>query len=57
MPIVHECADPNCPTLTMGVYCLEHEDAEPARRLLRRTQPQPEATAAVPLDDAPRVAA
>lgn len=25
MPIVHECAEPECPILTMGEYCLDHE--------------------------------
>lgn len=25
MPIVHPCAYPGCPTLTMGEVCLEHE--------------------------------
>jgi hypothetical protein len=31
MPIVHECAEPDCPILTMGEYCIEHEaeHAEP----------------------------
>ncbi len=25
MPLVHECADPACPVLTMGTFCVEHE--------------------------------
>jgi hypothetical protein len=28
MPIVHECAAPDCRVLTMGRFCLEHEDVE-----------------------------
>ena len=31
MPVVHECAEPDCPILTMGEYCVDHEldDDEP----------------------------
>jgi hypothetical protein len=25
VPIVHECAREDCSTLTMGLFCLEHE--------------------------------
>ena len=25
MPIVRECADANCNTLTMGTYCIDHD--------------------------------
>ncbi len=25
MPLVHECQEPGCSTLTMGVRCLQHE--------------------------------
>ena len=28
VPIVHQCARPDCETLTMGSLCLEHEIAE-----------------------------
>jgi hypothetical protein len=28
MPIVHECAGETCLTLTMGIYCAEHERAD-----------------------------
>ncbi len=31
MPLVHQCADPGCPVLTMGAYCTDHE-REPVRR-------------------------
>lgn len=33
VPIVHACALPDCATLTMGEFCLEHErqPAESAR--------------------------
>jgi hypothetical protein len=35
MPIVHPCSAAECNTLTMGPYCLEHEqpaaDAPPTR--------------------------
>lgn len=27
MPLVHECAEEGCSVLTMGLYCLEHEQA------------------------------
>jgi hypothetical protein len=33
MPIIHQCTDPDCPILTMGDLCLEHEHADPATRL------------------------
>ena len=32
MPLVHECQDPACSTLTMGRYCLVHEHVEPQSR-------------------------
>ena len=25
MPLVHECADPGCHVVTMGVFCIDHE--------------------------------
>jgi hypothetical protein len=25
MPLVHECAAPNCQVVTMGAFCIEHE--------------------------------
>ena len=28
MPLVHECAAPDCKVLTMGEYCMEHERSE-----------------------------
>ena len=29
MPIIHQCTDPDCPILTMGDLCLDHEHAAP----------------------------
>lgn len=34
MPIVHECAEPDCPILTMGEYCIDHELPETEPELL-----------------------
>jgi hypothetical protein len=35
VPLVHECTARGCSTLTMGSYCLAHEENEPrSRRLL-----------------------
>ena len=34
MPIVHECAEPDCPILTMGEYCVEHESSHDEPELL-----------------------
>ena len=34
VPIIHECSEPGCNVLTMGDYCVEHEQerrAAPAR--------------------------
>ena len=25
MPLVHECAAPDCPVVTMGAFCIDHE--------------------------------
>jgi hypothetical protein len=25
MPLVHECADPDCHVVTMGAFCIDHE--------------------------------
>jgi hypothetical protein len=33
MALVHECAAPDCRVLTMGDYCLEHEQAEASARM------------------------
>jgi hypothetical protein len=33
MALVHECAAPDCRVLTMGPYCLEHEQAEEGTRM------------------------
>ena len=27
MPLVRECVDPGCRVLTMGAFCVEHEQA------------------------------
>jgi hypothetical protein len=27
MPIIRQCADASCGTLTMGTFCIEHEDS------------------------------
>ena len=34
MPIVNECAEDGCSTLTMGTLCIEHEDV-PAAEYVR----------------------
>lgn len=31
MPMVHPCIGPGCETLTMGAYCLDHEQQEDLR--------------------------
>ena len=36
MPIIQQCTDPDCPILTMGDLCLEHEHADRATRLGQR---------------------
>jgi hypothetical protein len=33
MALVHECAAPDCRVLTMGLYCLEHEEAAEGTRM------------------------
>jgi hypothetical protein len=33
MPIIKQCTDPDCPILTMGDLCLEHERADRATPL------------------------
>jgi hypothetical protein len=35
MPLVQPCREPDCPTLTMGDRCLEHERAAADRRSAR----------------------
>jgi len=35
MPLVHQCREPGCGTLTMGDRCLEHELAAADRRSAR----------------------
>jgi hypothetical protein len=32
VPIVHRCAHPDCSTLTMGEFCIDHETASAADR-------------------------
>jgi hypothetical protein len=42
MPIVHECTAPDCHVLTMGAYCLEHENVgelEPRESLIDALAP------------------
>lgn len=39
MPIVHECTAPDCHVLTMGVYCLEHENVEERESLIAALAP------------------
>ena len=43
MPLVHPCSAPDCPTLTMGRLCLDHEReaALPAAAASLRTLPLP----------------
>jgi len=42
VPIISECTEPGCETLTIGAYCIEHERAaadEPIMRELTADQP------------------
>jgi len=49
VPIVHQCAAPDCKVLTMGLLCLDHERelGAPAgvRRVARRTLRLPRSAA------------
>ena len=36
MPIISECCEPGCVTLTIGDYCIEHERTAAAGAPLRR---------------------
>jgi hypothetical protein len=35
VPIVHQCSHPDCETLTMGEFCVEHEPNERLTGVLR----------------------
>jgi hypothetical protein len=35
MPLVHECQEPGCSTLTMGARCLQHEQLARKRAIVR----------------------
>jgi hypothetical protein len=39
MPIVHECTAPDCHVLTMGAYCLEHENVDERESLIDALAP------------------
>ncbi len=40
MSMVHVCTRPGCETLTMGEYCLDHEQQEDLRVRVRRLLPR-----------------
>jgi hypothetical protein len=40
VPMVHPCARPGCEMLTMGDYCVEHEQGVAAHRRLRHAVPR-----------------
>jgi hypothetical protein len=54
MPIVHPCRSTECQTLTMGIYCLEHEHCLTPASLPDLLYPTTRRMDRVAASDAPR---